>query len=289
MKHIFVATTAMVALMTTSAMATGNSDKTPELNTAPLGEMHMQPATPETADKADSLVKFDIFTKEVSPGATESQNGYLDAQPGQVLLSDLMGETVYSSEVDEDGVRVLIGDINDIVLDRKGNAKAAVVGVGGVIGLGEKEIAVDFDHIHWANWDNERHLVMAATMGELESAPEFNRDGVRTMNNAELLIIDQNKLSAEQLIGTSVYGEHLNEIGEVGDVILDGDKKVEAYIVDVGGFLGINAKSVELSADKLNIFADGQGVLHVYTPFTQEQLEGMPVFEGENQKLSFLK
>ena len=287
MKYKFIATTALVAVLSTSAFATDNAKQSSDMKAAPEGTVTMQATVPGT--EAANDMEFSIFTKVVSPDATVSEDGYLAAKPGQILASSLLGKTVYSSVKDVDGVRTIIGDVNDIVLSEDGSVQAAVVGVGGFVGLGEKDVAVDFERLQWMSWDNERHLVMASSKNELESAPEFNREGVTTLANADMLIIDQNKLSTEQLIGTAVYGEELKEIGEVGDVLLDGNQQVEAYIVDVGGFLGISAKPVELDAEKLNVYADAQGALHVYTPFTQEQLESMPSYEAENEQISFLK
>ncbi|WP_171021964.1 MULTISPECIES: PRC-barrel domain-containing protein [Cohaesibacter] len=280
MKNILVATTALASVLATNVYAMDNTAKTKEMDKGTKMEM--------SEPMAGTAMQFSIFSKDVSKDATKSQNGYLAATPGQILASGLMGKTVYSTMKNESGEHLVIGDVNDIVLDGDGTVDAAVVGVGGFIGLGEKDVAVNFDRLQWMSWDGERRLVMASTKEELESAPEFNRDGVEKMTNANLLVIDQNKLSAEQLIGTAVYGEKLNEIGEVGDVILDSDEQVDAYIVDVGGFLGINTKPIELEADKLNVYADAKGILHVYTPFTQEQLENMPSYE-ETDQISLLK
>ncbi|SFO14832.1 PRC-barrel domain-containing protein [Cohaesibacter marisflavi] len=290
MNYKFIATTALVALMSTGAVAMDNSNKTSQMNDSKAQtEMNAQSEQSGEELVPRATMEFSIFAKDVSADATMSEDGYLSAKPGQILASGLMGKTIYSSVKDVDGVRTIIGDINDIVLDKNGSVEAAVVGVGGFVGLGEKDVAVDFSRLQWMTWDNERHLVMASTKAELEAAPEFSRDGVTTLANADMLVIDQNKLSTDQLIGTSVYGEELNEIGEVGDVILDNNERVEAYIVDVGGFLGINAKPVELEADKLNVYADAQGALHVYTPFTQAQLESMPAYEAEDEQISWLK
>ena len=43
-----------------------------------------------------------------------------------------------------------IGDINDVIVDRNGQAIAAVVGVGGFLGIGEKDVAVPFKSLEFA-------------------------------------------------------------------------------------------------------------------------------------------
>jgi hypothetical protein len=44
-----------------------------------------------------------------------------------------------------------IGSINDLLTDRNGNIKAVVIGVGGVLGVGEQLVAVPFDKVKFVN------------------------------------------------------------------------------------------------------------------------------------------
>ena len=44
-----------------------------------------------------------------------------------------------------------IGDINDVILDRSGKATKVILGVGGVLGLGEHYVAVAFDKLKWVD------------------------------------------------------------------------------------------------------------------------------------------
>ena len=52
-----------------------------------------------------------------------------------------MGATVYGPG-DEN-----LGDINDVILAKEGGIDAVVIGVGGFLGIGEKNVAVAFDQI----------------------------------------------------------------------------------------------------------------------------------------------
>jgi len=56
----------------------------------------------------------------------------------QIMASDLIGTRVVSANNES------IGDINDVILGRDGRIMAAVVGVGGFLGIGEKDVAVPF-------------------------------------------------------------------------------------------------------------------------------------------------
>ncbi|MGE0233707.1 MAG: PRC-barrel domain-containing protein, partial [Flavobacteriaceae bacterium] len=101
---------------------------------------------------------------------------------------------------------------------------------------------------------------------------------------AENQTVDVTKLSAEELIGTQVYGAENEVIGEVSDVVLDGKQQVEAFIVDVGGFLGIGEKPVALDAAKLQISKDEDGDLTVHTSFTEARLEKQKAYSEEAYK-----
>ena len=59
------------------------------------------------------------------------------------------------------------------------------------------------------------------------------------------------EIRAEDLKGTTVYGANDANVGEIGDVVLAPDGKIDAVIVDVGGFLGIGEKEVAVGMDKL--------------------------------------
>ena len=87
------------------------------------------------------------------------------------------------------------------------------------------------------------------------------------------------QLRADDLIGSDVYGANEDNIGNVGDILLTEDGSFDAIIVDVGGFLGIGAREVALGLDEVQFMRDGQDSWHVYTSYTQEQLEAAPEYD----------
>ena len=52
---------------------------------------------------------------------------------------------------------------------------------------------------------------------------------------------------ASQFKGTDVIGSDNEKIGDVSDILFDKDGKITAYVVSVGGFLGMGAKDVALA------------------------------------------
>lgn len=87
-----------------------------------------------------------------------------------VLASQFMGQTVYSAANEN------VGEINDLVLNKDLDTVTAIVGVGGFLGIGEKDVAIPIDQITVAkDANNALHLTIASTKEELEAAPAFDR------------------------------------------------------------------------------------------------------------------
>ena len=64
---------------------------------------------------------------------------------GEWRASKLVGVDVYNETNEK------IGDINELILDRSGKVTNVILGVGGVVGLGEHYVAVAFDKLKWVN------------------------------------------------------------------------------------------------------------------------------------------
>ncbi len=100
--------------------------------------------------------------------------------------------------------------------------------------------------------------------------------------------VDAATVSADNLIGTTVYGAGDETVGEVSDVLLakSGDAgTIEAVVVDVGGFLGMGGKSVALAFGDLAIMTDDGGDFYLYSKVDRQQLESAAAYdEGAYQE-----
>jgi len=90
--------------------------------------------------------------------------------------SDALPISTYYNEDVYDNQNNKIGDVNDILLDKDGRVSAVIVGVGGFLGIGEKNVAVPFNVFKVAEKDGDRYLVMNATKEALQSAPGYTFD-----------------------------------------------------------------------------------------------------------------
>jgi sporulation protein YlmC with PRC-barrel domain len=85
------------------------------------------------------------------------------------LASKLRGTTVVGSDNQK------VGDVVDILLDKSGQVRAFIVGVGGVLGLGAKEVAIDLTEFREvpAASGNKAQLKVPMTKEQLTQAPDF--------------------------------------------------------------------------------------------------------------------
>ena len=79
--------------------------------------------------------------------AAPAQSGQFLTQekPGQWRASKLKGLDVYNNSNEK------IGDIREVLLDRDGKAEAVVIGVGGFLGIGERDVALPFSEIKFVD------------------------------------------------------------------------------------------------------------------------------------------
>jgi sporulation protein YlmC with PRC-barrel domain len=69
-----------------------------------------------------------------------------------------------------------IGDIVDLMVEKDGHITISMIGVGGFLGVDEKNVAIPFDALTVSQKDNHRHLTLNTTKDALKSAPGFTYD-----------------------------------------------------------------------------------------------------------------
>ncbi|WP_422370886.1 PRC-barrel domain-containing protein [Hoeflea sp.] len=307
-----LASTALTALVTTSAMAASHSE-----NKEMQNEASMQTEATMEAD-ATAMGENTLYSRSS-------------------LASDLIGSAIYASSAEDAD---MIGDVNNIVIAPNGEVASVVVGVGGFLGIGEKDVEIEFRTIEWVDRDGDRWLVANMSREQLESAPAFNYEEVYTearseaetgnlneagdqtaavdannmdaadqntdaadqtaerieqgesaveaaenqttgMDRESMTRVSADQLSAENLMGQPVYSAENENIGEISDVLLTSDNQVEAFIIDVGGFLGMGEKPVAISPENLDIRSDNDGELVVFTPLTETEFESHQEYSEE--------
>ncbi|MFK0165768.1 PRC-barrel domain-containing protein [Rhizobium sp. NPDC090279] len=127
------------------------------------------PATPDATKPDNSATQKGAQAPAPATGMDEAA-GYLTVQSAdQISARTYMGQSVYNGQNES------IGSINDLILQKQGGVVAAIVGVGGFLGMGQKNVAVPFDKISATQnpQDGTIKLTTTETADALKNAPEF--------------------------------------------------------------------------------------------------------------------
>lgn len=248
-----------------------------------------------------------LGTAAIAQTGTYDWTSKIEHGADQFYGSDLIGMRIYRAEQNYttgdtimDGAESEwddIGEINDLVISTDGQVDSVIMGIGGFLGIGERDVAIKMSEIRVLTDQDDpddRFLVVSASRADLETVPAYERRAMArdtgtfgAMNagmrpnmvregyaNVEMV----SATSLEDLTGANVYDVNDRDIGEISKVLVDGDKLTDA-VIDVGGFLGMGEKPVAVSFDQIQVLQNANGGdLRVYVDMTEDQLEAMPEY-----------
>jgi sporulation protein YlmC with PRC-barrel domain len=192
MIRTLLASTAIATLLTAGAIAQ-DAPAPADPNAAPATEA---PATDAPmAPAADPAAPADTMTTDTTVEAPASilATGYTVTDVDN-LATEIIGRQVYSSEADD---AEHIGDVNNLVIGENGEVAAVVIGVGGFLGIGEKNVAVNFSELQWVvAEDNTERYILPTTKEALESAPDFRAED-QTRPTDDMAPVDNNMAPAD--------------------------------------------------------------------------------------------
>jgi sporulation protein YlmC with PRC-barrel domain len=120
---------------------------------------------------AAAMLSSAAFAQSTSAGRAE----LMSAVPTSAkTVSDWYKQDIYGPSDSK------IGKIDDVLLSNVGQVNAVMVGVGGFLGAGEKDVAVPFSAVKQTTKNNKTYLTMDATKDALKSAPGFKYDSDKT-------------------------------------------------------------------------------------------------------------
>jgi sporulation protein YlmC with PRC-barrel domain len=128
--------------------AASPSTTSPSMDKSPSSSMgsSSSSATDMDKDKSPSASSSSSTSSSSSNMAQAGSTQFLtNEQANQWRSSKLIGLDVYSADNQK------IGDVNDVLINREGQAVAAVIGVGGFLGIGEKNVAVPFASLQFSD------------------------------------------------------------------------------------------------------------------------------------------
>jgi sporulation protein YlmC with PRC-barrel domain len=160
MKRFAIPAISLAALM---ASGIAFAQTTPDQQ-KPAEQQKEAPVTPDPSQTGQSS------EQQKTPTATDSNVAVTVDASKAVLATSFIGSSVYTSANEN------IGDINDIIFDDKGAIQAVIVGVGGFLGMGEKDVALPLNKITVTRDEtNAIKLTVQSSRDELEKAPAFDK------------------------------------------------------------------------------------------------------------------
>jgi sporulation protein YlmC with PRC-barrel domain len=134
-----------------------------------VGAAMAQGADPRHAESGLSQAELPAARAAVSP-ATVLRTGHEgDATEGLPLrVSALMGRKVRNPQGED------LGRVEDVVLRPDATVSYVVLAYGGILGVGEKLLAVPWNEVHWA--EGERHVLMNVARERFDELEGFDRD-----------------------------------------------------------------------------------------------------------------
>jgi PRC-barrel domain len=121
-------------------------------------------ASPPTTSKAAPQAGAKEGVKEQAPPPSVTVIGARDAH-------GILGRQVLSA-ANED-----MGRIVDVIVDREGTVRAAVIDFGGFLGVGSRKIVVDWNALHFGSVANKSDsITLELTKEQVNAAPEYKED-----------------------------------------------------------------------------------------------------------------
>jgi len=184
MNRLLVTTAVVMLIGASPALAQspepGNDTQAPAMN------VPTQPSSPSATPSSEPGMKTPDATNmkapEAMPDAMKTPQQSTETmttapktaqflskqQPEDWLASQIIGQSTVNAQNET------IGDVNDLVTDRNGKIVAALIGVGGFLGIGEKDVAVSFDDLTLTrDENNDVKVTLDLSKEALTSAPDY--------------------------------------------------------------------------------------------------------------------
>lgn len=222
----------------------------------------------------------------------------------------LIGEDIKNQTGDS------IGTIESVIIDNNGQVAAVVVGVGGFLGIGDREVAIDWNQL---SVEDGGDVVRAnLTKNELKAMPAYDykdssaksssfvdMDYLKTRakgfgKDAEAFAKDTKKMAsdtakkvtgamkvdwvtahelrASKLIGAEVVNKQGDTIGEVEDLVVNSGKAT--LVLSTDAVFGFGGDRVSLDLDNTAVYRQRDDVddLRVEVAMSEAQIKALPKY-----------
>jgi len=97
------------------------------------------------------------------------------------ITRELSTKPLFASDIEKASVydpsEQKIGNISDLMIGSNGDVTAAIISVGGFLGVNKKDVVIPFKEMRVSMRDDRNWLVVNRTKDELMMAPAYNKTG----------------------------------------------------------------------------------------------------------------
>lgn len=231
-----------------------------------------------TTAVALALLGGTALANEARTDAKAQAPGVTVAATSAVSADKIIGKSVVNAANDK------IGEVESILTDKNGNARFAILGVGGFLGIGERTVAVPYRQLQISG--NADRIVLNSSKDQLAAMPAYRYTDPKRRGQAynvddevktnPYLTQASASVDVEKLIGRDIKNAKDETVGEIDSVMIDADGKARYVVANVGGFLGMGEKHVALAWDGLTISENGE---RVTANVEKDALKELPEFK----------
>ena len=117
-------------------------------------------------------------------------------------------------------------------------------------------------------------------MTEVSGSNSDDSDGQMNSSGSHFVSIPSQDELSSNVVGLDVYNKDNKDIGQIKDIALNPHGRAQAYILSVGGFLGLGEHYIAVSPSELKVsYNDTDKKWHATMDATAEQLKSAPEFK----------
>ncbi|MGA7325135.1 MAG: PRC-barrel domain-containing protein [Rhodomicrobium sp.] len=228
-------------------------------------------------DAFTAVSETETLSQNTEPGA---RGVFVNVRAQEKLASQIAGLDVYN------GSNQKIGTINNIVFQGE-KLKGYIVGVGGLLGLGEHDVALQPSAItlNYDQTSKKWHATSQLTTDQLKTAPDAMRADAKPSEDRVFTAVEPGDDLSSRIINISVYNKDNQNIGTLKDVAFD-QNGVKAYILGVGGILGVGERYVAVQPQAVRLdYSANDRKWRGEMDASADQLKAAPQYRYESKTL----
>jgi hypothetical protein len=163
----------------TQALVTASdTSPAPPSGGQPAASEQTTPATLQSSETPSSPAPDQSADGSSAAAAPERSPFLVKQKTSDLLIGNLIGETVVTPNNES------VGEITDLVTDEHGKVVAVLIGAGGFLGIGQKDVAIRFEDIKVSRDENNDLTVTANVTKEMiAQAPDY-----RTLDEQQIIM-----------------------------------------------------------------------------------------------------